>query len=185
MAAGATVGTHVFNCMPPPHHRAPGPVYALLGAPGVTCELIADGEHLADGTLAFAARVAGPDGVALVTDAIAAAGMPDGDYDLGDQAVTVRAGVARLGPATGSPGALAGSTLTMDAAFRRYAGLRRMAGRDADQAMVDAALASATNAARALSLRDRGALVVGRRADLVTLDASLAVTGVIQGGRPV
>src|SRR5262249_29849118 len=53
VAAGASVGTHVFNGMRPPHHRQPGPVFALLGSAGVTCELIADGVHLHDGTLAF------------------------------------------------------------------------------------------------------------------------------------
>ncbi|MDT4986854.1 MAG: N-acetylglucosamine-6-phosphate deacetylase, partial [Micromonosporaceae bacterium] len=87
VAAGATVGTHVFNGMPPPHHRAPGPVFALLGAPAVVCELVADGVHLHDGTLAFATTVTGPARAALITDAMAAAGMPDGEYDLGGQAV--------------------------------------------------------------------------------------------------
>ena len=94
--AGATVGTHVFNGMRPPHHRAPGPVYALLGAPGVICEFVADGVHLADETLEFAIRVVGGRRAALITDAIAATGMADGAYELGGQAVTVADGVARL-----------------------------------------------------------------------------------------
>src|SRR5205823_4159011 len=114
IAAGATVGTHVFNGMRPPHHREPGPVYALLGSAGVTCEFVADGVHLHDGTLAFATGVTGPTRAALVTDAMAAAGMADGDYDLGGQGVTVADGVARLA----RNGSIAGSTLTMDRAVR-------------------------------------------------------------------
>ena len=74
--AGATVGTHLFNGMRPPHHREPGPALALLNSPGVVCELIADGVHLHDGTVTFAARTAGAHRTALVTDATAAAGMP-------------------------------------------------------------------------------------------------------------
>ncbi|HYN93421.1 MAG TPA: amidohydrolase family protein, partial [Pilimelia sp.] len=74
VAAGARVATHLFNGMPPVHHRQPGPVAALLTAPEVVCELIADGVHLDDGALALAVAAAGPDRTALVTDAIAAAG---------------------------------------------------------------------------------------------------------------
>ncbi|HEX6500683.1 MAG TPA: N-acetylglucosamine-6-phosphate deacetylase [Micromonosporaceae bacterium] len=170
VAAGATVGTHVFNGMRPPHHRQPGPVYALLGAPQVTCELVADGVHLHDGTLAFAASVAGPRRTALITDAIAAAGAADGEYDLGGQRVTVADGVARLS----RDGAIAGSTLTMDAALRRavHAGL----------SMTDACRAAATTPAAAIGLTDRGALVAGLRADLVELDADLGVLRVMRGG---
>lgn len=114
VAAGASVGTHLFNGMRPVHHREPGPVVALLEAPNVVCELVADGVHLHDGMLGFATSVAGPERAALITDAMAAAGMPDGEYELGGQAVTVADGVARLS----RDGAIAGSTLTMDAALR-------------------------------------------------------------------
>lgn len=175
--AGATVGTHVFNGMRPPHHRAPGPVYALLGAPGVACELIADGTHLADGTLAFATGVLGPDRAALITDAIDATGMADGDYNLGGQPVTVTAGVARLATADGSPGTIAGSTLTMDAAFRRLVAV--------GGSMVAAARSAATTPARALGLADRGALAPGQRADAALLDSTLRVASVIRAGRKV
>lgn len=168
--AGATVGTHVFNGMRPPHHRDPGPVYALLGDPRVTCEFIADGYHMADGTLAFATTVTGPHRAALVTDAISAAGMPDGDYELGGLSVTVHNGAARL-PGTDS---LAGSTLTMDAAVRRVTGT--------GVSLVDAARMAATTPARAIGLTDRGALIPGHRADLVVLDGSLAVRKVMRGG---
>ena len=171
IAAGATVGTHVFNGMKPPHHRTPGPVYALLGAADVVCEFIADGVHLADGTIEFALASVGAARAALITDAIAAAGMSDGDYELGGQPVRVSAGVARL---TGPEASIAGSTLTMDAAFRRVA---RVTG-----SMITAAMAASTTPARALGLADRGSLAPGLRADIVTLSRELAVTSILRGG---
>jgi N-acetylglucosamine-6-phosphate deacetylase len=169
--AGATVGTHVFNGMRPPHHREPGPVIALLGAAGVVCELVADGVHLHDGTLAFAAAVTGPDRAALITDAMAAAGMADGEYELGGQAVVVADRVARLA----RDGSIAGSTLTMDAALRRavHAGL----------SIVDACRMAATTPARTIGLADRvGAISPGLRADLVELDGSMRVARVMRAG---
>lgn len=171
VAAGASVGTHVFNGMRPPHHREPGPVLALLGAPGVVCELIADGVHLHHGTLAFAASVAGPDRAALITDAMAAAGMADGEYELGGQAVVVRDRVARLA----RDGSIAGSTLTMDAAVRQAVA--------AGLSIVDACRMAATTPARTVGLGDTtGALTAGRRADLVVLDSQLRVVRVMGAG---
>ncbi|WP_405429246.1 N-acetylglucosamine-6-phosphate deacetylase [Micromonospora sp. NBC_00617] len=171
IAAGASVGTHLFNGMRPVHHREPGPVVALLDAPTVICELVADGVHLHDGMLTFTTATAGPDRAALITDAMAAAGMADGEYELGGQAVTVADGVARLA----RDGAIAGSTLTMDAALRHavHAGIP----------MADAARMVATTPARAIGLGDRvGALQVGLRADLVVLDDDLNVVRVLRGG---
>ena len=171
VAAGATVGTHLFNGMRPPHHREPGPVIALLGADPIVCELIADGVHLHPGMLAFAARSAGAFRSALVTDAMDAAGMSDGSYDLGGQAVIVRDRVARLA----RDGSIAGSTLTMDAAFRQAVG--------AGIALPDAAAMAATTPARALGLGDQlGALEAGLRADLVVLSPELQVKRVMRGG---
>ncbi len=112
--AGARVATHLCNAMRPVHHRDPGPIVALLEAEDVVCEQVADGVHLHDAMLRHVVQAAGPSRVALITDAIAAAGMPDGEYDLGGQAVSVSAGVARLAIS----GTIAGSTLTMDAAVR-------------------------------------------------------------------
>jgi N-acetylglucosamine-6-phosphate deacetylase len=169
--AGATVGTHVFNGMRPPHHREPGPVFALLGAPGVVCELIADGAHLHDGTLAFATTVAGAGRVALITDAMAAAGMADGAYELGGQAVAVADRVARLT----RDGSIAGSTLTMDAALRRAVHI--------GVSIEDACRMASTTPARAMGLGARvGALAPGLRADLVELDDSLRVVRVMRAG---
>lgn len=171
VAAGASVGTHVFNGMRPPHHREPGPVFALLGSAGVVCELIADGVHLHDGTLAFAATVTGADRAALITDAISAAGMPDGRYELGGQHIVVADRVVRLA----ADGSLAGSTLTMDAALRRAV--------RAGVPLVDAVRMAATTPARAIGLGDRvGALTPGLRADLVMLDPNLHVQRVMRAG---
>jgi len=140
----------------------------------VVCELIVDGAHLHEGMVHHVVRVAGPDRVALVTDAVAAAGMPDGAYELGGRAVAVVNGVARL--ADGS--AIAGSTGTMDATIRRAV----HSGMD----IVDAAIMAATTPARVLGLEDEiGALVAGRRADLVLLDEDLTVTAVLRAGAAV
>jgi N-acetylglucosamine-6-phosphate deacetylase len=175
VAAGASVGTHLFNGMRPPHHREPGPVFALLTAPGVICELIADGVHLHDGTLSFASTVAGPDRAALITDAIDATGISDGEYELGGQTVKVSNGVARLLTEDGSPGSIAGSTLTMDAALRRAVG--------AGVSMVDACRMASTTPAKAVGLSATlGALTPGLRADLVVLDADLQVVRVMREG---
>jgi N-acetylglucosamine-6-phosphate deacetylase len=174
VAAGATVATHLCNAMRPVHHREPGPIVALLGAESVVCELIADGVHLHDGMLGFTARTA-PGRTALVTDAIAAAGMPDGRYQLGGQSVMVAGRVARLATADGSPGAIAGSTLSMDAALRRAVG--------AGVPLVDAVRMAATIPARVLGLAGTvGALAPGLRADLVELDADLRVVRVMRAG---
>ncbi|MGW0213786.1 N-acetylglucosamine-6-phosphate deacetylase [Micromonospora chokoriensis] len=171
VAAGASVGTHLFNGMRQVHHREPGPVVALLDAPTVICELVADGVHLHDGMLTYVAATAGPDRAALITDAMAAAGMADGEYELGGQAVTVTDGVARLA----RDGAIAGSTLTMDAALRHAV--------NAGIPIADAARMVATTPARAIGLGDRvGALQVGLRADLVVLDDDLNVVRVLRGG---
>jgi N-acetylglucosamine-6-phosphate deacetylase len=170
IAAGARVGTHVCNGMRPVHHRDPGPIIALLDADGIVCEQVADGVHLHDGMLRHSIRTAGPDRIALVTDAMAAAGMPDGAYELGGLAVRVVDGVARLV----GDGAIAGSTLTMDAAFRHTV--------QSGVSMADAARMAATTPARVLGCDDIGALVPGHRADLVLLDDRLRVTGVLRAG---
>ncbi len=169
IAAGARVATHLFNGMRPLNHREPGPIVALLGSPQVVCELIADGVHLHDATLAFAARSAGVTRSALITDAMAAAGMPDGDYGLGGQAVVVADRVARLK----RDGSIAGSTLTMDAAVRQAVG--------AGLSMVEVAAMAATTPASVLGLEKQ--LAVGCDADLVLLDEQLQVSGVVRAGQ--
>jgi N-acetylglucosamine-6-phosphate deacetylase len=168
-AAGGRAGaTHLFNAMGGLEGRAPGPVGALLGDADAVIELIADGFHVAPAALRTAWRAAG-DRFVLVTDAIRASGMRRGTSELGGQRVTVTDGAARL-----DDGTLAGSMLTMDAAVRGAvrAGLP-----------LGAALAAASTApARALGLRDRGALAVGARADVVVLTPGLQVAEVYLGG---
>lgn len=170
--AGARLGTHLFNAMRPLHHRDPGPVGALLDSP-VDVELIADGVHLHPALLrtVFAAK---PGRCILVTDAMAAAGAPDGDYALGQMAVEVREGVARLASPDGD-GAIAGSTLTMDAAVR-------FAVRTAGLPLLDVVHAASTAPARAWGLGEVGAIEAGRRADLVVLDDHLEVVRVMRAG---
>jgi N-acetylglucosamine-6-phosphate deacetylase len=166
--AGASLATHLCNAMRPIHHRDPGPIVALLDAPSVVCEQIADGVHLHDGMFGHVVRVAGPDRIALITDAIAATGMADGDYELGGQRVVVDRGVARLA----SNGTIAGSTLTMDAALRRAV--------DSGVSIVDAVRMASTTPARVLGRSAQiGAIAEGLRADLVLLDQDLQVIQVL------
>lgn len=168
--AGATVATHLFNGMRPLHHREPGAVAALLEDERVTVELIADLVHLHPAVLELAARRAGPGRTALVTDAISATGAGDGTYWLGELEVTVSDAVPVL-----ADGSLAGSTLTMDAAFRNLV-------RGTGLTVPEAVSASATRPAELLGLTDRGALRPGLAADLVALDEDLRVRQVVRGG---
>ncbi|AUG30541.1 MULTISPECIES: N-acetylglucosamine-6-phosphate deacetylase [Microbacterium] len=171
--AGATILTHAFNAMPGIHHREPGPVVAALRDERVTLEIIADGVHVHPDVVALAFTQA-PGRIALITDAMAAAGAADGHYTLGGLAVTVTDGTARLDVG----GAIAGSTLTQDAALR----LAVRAG---------VPLATAVGAlthvpARAVGVADRfGSLAVGRAADAVLLDERLTVRSVWVDGIPV
>jgi N-acetylglucosamine-6-phosphate deacetylase len=170
--AGATVATHLYNAMPALAHRAPGPVAALLEDERVTVELIDDGTHLHPAALGVAFRAAGPGRVAFVTDAMGAAGMGDGVYPLGPLEVEVRGGVARLVEG----GSIAGSTLTMDQAFRRAVTVDRLP-------VADAVRALCANPARLLGVDDRvGSLEAGKDADLVVLDADFALTAVMRKG---
>jgi N-acetylglucosamine-6-phosphate deacetylase len=170
VGAGARVATHLFNGMRPLHHREPGPILALLDAPDITVELIGDGVHLHPAIVAHITRTKGVSGAALVTDAIAAAGMSDGDYELGGLGVEVREGVARLS----GGGSIAGSTATAASVFRR-------AVRESGIALPDAVRLSATNPAMLLGLTDRGSVSPGLRADLLVLDEDLAVRKVLTG----
>jgi N-acetylglucosamine-6-phosphate deacetylase len=169
---GAPVGTHVFNAMRPVHHREPGPVTALLEQEQVLCEVVNDGLHVHPSVVSLMFAAAGAHRVALITDAMAAAGAGDGEYRLGALTVQVRDGEARL--ADGD--SLAGSTLTMDAALRNAV---RLAG----ISLADAAVAASLTPARALGIEDRvGSLEAGKQADLVVLDDELRVVSVLRKG---
>ncbi|WP_342001234.1 N-acetylglucosamine-6-phosphate deacetylase [Microbacterium sp. LWH7-1.2] len=167
--AGATLITHAFNAMPGIHHRAPGPVVSALRDERVTLEVIADGVHVDLELIATLFAVAG-DRIALVTDAMAAAGAQDGRYELGGLAVRVTAGVARLEEG----GAIAGSTLTQDAALRHVVA--------AGVPLEVASHALSRQPAHAIHRDDLGTLDVGALADAVLLDDALAVRRVWIGG---
>jgi N-acetylglucosamine-6-phosphate deacetylase len=171
---GATVGTHLFNAMRPLHHREPGPALALLEEPRVTVELIADSIHVHPAVVQATVRAAGPDRVALVTDATAAAGAEGGDYQLGTVPVDVVEGVARVRDTS----TIAGSTATMVQLFGVAAGL----GSDRDAALTAAVRMTSTTPARALGIDGAGSLRVGGSANLVVLEQDLTVHAVMAGG---
>jgi N-acetylglucosamine-6-phosphate deacetylase len=169
VALGATVGTHLFNAMPPLHHREPGPALALLRDPRVTVEVIADGVHLHPDVVKAVIAAAGADRVAMITDAIAAAGRSDGAFRLGAVPIDVAAGVARVhGTST-----IAGSTATMDRLFRTV---------HAGAGLAAAVQTTAATPARALGLQGVGVLRAGYDANLVALDELLAISDVMVRG---
>lgn len=185
IAAGATVGTHLFNAMRPLHHRSPGPILALLDDARVTVELIADGTHLHPATYRHASSTAAGR-VALVTDATAAAGLGDGSYRLGPMQVTVTNCIAHVAGAT----TIAGSTTTMDELFRTAAregspprpGSLEPPALPSDAALLRAAQQTSVQPARALGWTEVGGIQPGSRADLVVLDSALHLLDVIRGG---
>lgn len=174
ITAGATVATHLFNAMRPIDRREPGPAIALLEDARVTVELITDGVHLDPAIYRHVTRSAGEGRVSLITDAMAATGMPDGIYHLGPLPIEVAAGVARVG----GTDTIAGSTATMDEVFRFAV---THSGGSRDDALLAAVRQSSVNPARALGLPCQG-LAPGAAADLVVLDSELAVTGVLRRG---
>jgi N-acetylglucosamine-6-phosphate deacetylase len=170
--AGATHATHLFNGMRPLKHREPGAVGALLDRSEVTCEVIADGVHLADTIVRIVASAVGPGRLALVSDAMAAAGMPDGTYPLGPLQVRVTDGVARL--AEGN--SIAGSTVTMSDLVHR-------AVTEIGLPVPDAADAASSTPAHAIGIADHaGALQPGRPADLVVCDNDFRTVAVMKAG---
>ncbi|MFD4870806.1 N-acetylglucosamine-6-phosphate deacetylase [Streptomyces sp. NPDC058412] len=170
--AGATVATHLFNAMPPLAHREPGPIAALLEDERITVELINDGTHLHPAALELAFHHAGAHRVALITDAMDAAGFGDGTYHLGPLEVEVKHGVARLVEG----GSIAGSTLTLDTAFKRSVTLDKLPVESVVQAI-------SANPAKLLGLYDEiGSLEPGKYADLVVLDAAFDIKGVMRRG---
>ncbi|MFJ9629225.1 N-acetylglucosamine-6-phosphate deacetylase [Streptomyces sp. NPDC101175] len=170
--AGATVATHLYNAMPQLGHREPGPIAALLEDERVTVELINDGTHLHPAALELAFHHAGADRVALITDAMDAAGFGDGRYMLGPLEVEVSDGVARLVEG----GSIAGSTLTLDRAFKRSVTVDRLP-------VQDVVAAISANPARLLGSYDEiGSLEPGKYADLVLLDSAFDLKGVMRRG---
>ena len=169
---GASHVTHLFNAMNGFSHRAPG----LIGAAAdyaSSVELISDGHHVHPAAVRVAFSIFGEDRICLISDAMMACGMPNGDYELGGQAVTVKDGLATL-----ASGTIAGSATPLSESFRRSVvefGIP-----------VESALRAATaNPARVLGMEDQiGSIGVGKRADLTLLDAeTLEVRHCVLGGK--
>jgi len=169
--------THLFNGMPPLHHRDPGPTAACLrlaAAGKAAVELVADGVHLHPDTVRMVFALVGRDNVILVTDSMAATGLPDGDYDLGPAGVKVHNGEARLR----SNGALAGGTATLLDVVRRTV----EAGVDAASAVSSATAVPA----RILGIQQEvGSLRPGLRADILAVDRDFRPLKVFRSGLPL
>ena len=170
---GISMGTHLYNAMSPFTHRAPGAVGALLADDRIRVGIIADGIHVHEGALRVAYRQKGPEGLALVTDAMEAVGMPPGEYELSGRKVRLEDGEVRL-----PDGTLAGSALTMDQAVRNAVELLRIS--------LQAAVSMATQTpAEILGMPGKGRIVPGADADLVLLAPDGAVYETIVGGETV
>src|ERR1700730_4620583 len=168
--AGARHAAHVYNAMRPFSHRDPGVIGAILTDPEVTAEIIADGVHVAGPAIQVLLGAKGFDTVLLVSDGMAATGMPDGKYRLGNFDVSVHGGVCR-----NAEGRLAGSTLTLDYALRNIVALGLPFAEPGRMATV--------LPARRLGLAGKkGILAVGADADLVVLTPELRIAGVMTRG---
>jgi len=172
---GLRHAVHTFNAMTPLHHRNPGTVGAVLTDDRITAEVIADGHHVHPAGIKLVTRAKGARNVILVTDAMAAAGMPDGDYDLGGLPVHMKCGVARLK----ENDSLAGSTLTMISAVRFLV-------QKIGVSLEEASLMASANPARQLGLDGSiGTLEVGKQADFLLLNAELELQSTWIDGKKI
>lgn len=169
-AWGMTHVTHLFNAMEPFGHRHPGPIGAMISDGRATAGLIVDGFHSHHAAVAGAWKWFGPDRLALVTDAMAAVGMGDGSFHIGDVPVSVE-----NGKVINADGRLAGSTLTMDAAVRNLVTFTGCS-------QSDAIAAASTVPALIVDRSDLGRLEPGAMADLVFFDDDLEVAATMIGG---
>jgi N-acetylglucosamine-6-phosphate deacetylase len=169
IAVGARHATHTFNAMRPLDHRRPGLLAEILTNENVTADVIADGVHVDPTLVRLLLKVKGPEKLVLITDAISAAGMPDGAYALGSLQIEVKDGRCTLN------GTLAGSTLTLDAAVRN---LMQFGNCNLQQSLRTVTM----NPARVAGAAKKGVLEPGADADLVVLspDGQVAAT-VIKG----
>ena len=171
---GVTQATHVYNAMTGLHHRRPGTLGAILTADSVYAQLIADNIHVHPAAIEILYCCKGVEKIVLITDAMRAAGLENGNYTLGDHAVRVQDGRCTL-----ADGTLAGSVLTMDVALRNFMAATGLA-------LNRAWPVSSRNAAEALGIADDvGSVAPGYRADLVLLDEELAVVATIVDGEIV
>jgi N-acetylglucosamine-6-phosphate deacetylase len=172
VAAGARRATHLYNGLPPLHHRAPGPVLALLESPEVHLELVADGRHVADEVLRATAAAAGPDRVVLVSDGTDVAGLPPGRHRRweGTEVEVDDEGARTLS------GGVAGSVVPLDGAVRRLV-------QQCGVALADALVMASRTPAASVGASTKGALAPGRDADCVLLDHNLTVVRTVARGR--
>lgn len=170
--AGVSQATHTYNAMTGLHHRRPGALGATLGDDRIHAQLIADGIHVHPAAMRILGRCKGPTRTLLISDAIGAAGMPEGRYEMGRLPVIVRDGACRL-----EDGTLAGSVLTMDAALRNF-----MAA--TGWPLVQAWPTTSLSQAQAMGIdREVGRIRKGARADLTVLDGDAQVVATVVGGR--
>lgn len=168
--AGITHATHTYNGMRGLHHREPGVLGAILATPGIWAELIADLVHVHPGAIKVLLRSVGVERTILITDAVQATGLPDGEYMLGDQKIFVQAGAARL-----AEGNLAGSTLTMLRAIKNMIDTVGVS-------IPDAFRMASFNPAQSLGLEDMGWIQEGNRADFAILTEDFTVQKTIIAG---
>jgi N-acetylglucosamine-6-phosphate deacetylase len=169
---GAKHVTHLCNAMPGLHHRDPGPIGAAFDSPGATVELIADGKHVSPAMIRAVFKLFGPERVILISDSMRAAGLADGEYDLGGQKVSVHDDLAWLTPDT-----IAGSVTDVCTCMARCAN-------DFGIPLADAVRAATETPARALGVfGERGSIAVGKIADAVVLNRDLTVRDVILRGK--
>ena len=171
-AAGASHMTHLYNAMPGITHRAPGPIIAALEE-GAEVELITDGIHIHPAMVRFTFNTFGDDHVILIADSMMACGLPDGQYSLGGQAVTVKGALATL---TEHPGTIAGSATCLYDCMRH-------AVLDMGVPLASAVRAATLNPARSIGIdADYGSLEPGRWGNVVLADEQLNIQKVIQKG---
>ena len=175
-AAGADHVTHLYNGMPPMHHRAPGVIGAAFDSPGVMAELICDGVHIHGAMVRLAFRLFGAQRMILISDSLRAAGMPDGRYPFGGQEIEVHGNRATI---AGHPETLAGSVTSLMGCLRQAAAF--------GIPLADAVRAASYNPAKSIKIDDRaGSLEEGKEASIVLLDRkTLAVRKIIFKGMPV
>lgn len=175
-AAGADHVTHLYNGMPPMHHRAPGVIGAAFDSPGVMAELICDGVHIHGAMVRLAFRLFGAERMILISDSLRAAGMPDGRYPFGGQEIEVHGNRATI---AGHPETLAGSVTSLMGCLRQAAAF--------GIPFADAVRAASYNPAKSIRIDDRaGSLEEGKEASIVLLDRkTLAVRKIIFKGMPV
>jgi N-acetylglucosamine-6-phosphate deacetylase len=174
VAHGVTHLTHSYNAMQPLGHRELGTIGAAMALPQISCELIADNIHVHPVAQKILTDVKTPAGIILVTDAIRAAGLPEGSYMLDERSVQIHDGAVRL-----PDGTLAGSVLTMERALQNVCSAT-------GRSLAEMWITSSLNAARAIGIStQKGSLEVGKDADLVFLDESFRVRSTIVKGEIV